>query len=72
MPDVVTGLIRANVACRAGLKVAKGTDSQIAIDQTGAEKLLGNGDMLFCRPPGATNPDASRLLPVGRRDLTDG
>ena len=45
--DVVTGLIRANVANRIGLKVAKGTDSKVVIDQTGAEKLLGNGDMLF-------------------------
>ncbi|MBR2834468.1 MAG: DNA translocase FtsK [Coriobacteriales bacterium] len=45
--DVVTGLIRANVANRIGLKVAKGDDSRIIIDQRGAEKLLGNGDMLF-------------------------
>ncbi len=54
--DVVTGLIRANVACRAGLKVAKGTDSQIAIDQTGAEKLLGNGDMLFLQTAWGDKP----------------
>lgn len=48
-PDAktVTGLIRANVACRIGLKVAKKNDSQIIIDQSGSEKLLGNGDMLF-------------------------
>ena len=54
--DIVTGLIRANVACRIGLKVAKGTDSQIAIDQTGAEKLLGNGDMLFLQTAWGDKP----------------
>ncbi len=54
--DVVTGLIRANVACRIGLKVAKGTDSTVAIDQTGAEKLLGNGDMLFLQTAWGDKP----------------
>lgn len=54
--DVVTGLIRANVACRAGLKVAKSTDSKIAIDQTGAEKLLGHGDMLFLQTAWGDKP----------------
>ncbi len=54
--DVVTGLIRANVACRAGLKVSKGTDSQIAIDQRGAEKLLGHGDMLFLQTAWGDKP----------------
>jgi len=54
--DVVTGLIRANVANRIGLKVAKGTDSKIVIDQTGAEKLLGNGDMLFLQTAWGDKP----------------
>ena len=48
--DVVTDSIRANVACRACLKVAKSTDSEAAIGQTGAEELLGLGDMLFLLP----------------------
>ena len=54
--DVVTGLIRANVANRIGLKVAKKTDSQIAIDQPGAEKLLGHGDMLFLQTAWGDKP----------------
>ena len=54
--DVVTGLIRANVACRVGLKVGKGTESQIAIDQRGAEKLLGHGDMLFLQTAWGDKP----------------
>ena len=45
--DIVTGLIRANVANRIALRVSKAMDSKIIIDQTGAEKLLPHGDMLF-------------------------
>ncbi len=45
--EIVTGLIRANVANRIALRVSKGTDSRIIIDQGGAEKLLPHGDMLF-------------------------
>lgn len=45
--DIVTGLIRANVANRIALRVSKSMDSKIILDQTGAEKLLPHGDMLF-------------------------
>ena len=45
--DVVTGLIKANIPCRVALKLNSGTQSRVAIDRLGAEKLLGNGDMLF-------------------------
>ncbi len=54
--DIVTGLIRTNIACRLALKVAKGTDSKIILDQTGAEKLLPHGDMLFLQPEWGDKP----------------
>lgn len=44
--DVVTGLIKANIDNRVALSVDNGMNSRIIIDQNGAEKLLGNGDML--------------------------
>ena len=53
--DVITGLIKANIPSRLSLKVSNGTDSRIILDMMGAEKLLGNGDMLF-NPVGASNP----------------
>jgi len=53
--DVVTGLIKANISSRVALLVSSGVDSRTIIDMTGAEKLLGNGDMLFY-PAGIPKP----------------
>ena len=48
--NVVTGMIKANITNRIGLLVATNVDSRVILDQAGAEKLVGNGDMLFSKP----------------------
>ena len=56
--DVITGLIKANIPSRVAFMVAAKTDSRIIIDQVGAEKLLGKGDMLYAS---ATDPFPVRI-----------
>ena len=53
--DIITGLIKANIPSRCAFAVSSAIDSRIILDATGAEKLLGRGDMLF-HPNGAGKP----------------
>ena len=53
--DILTGLIKANIPCRIAFNVTSQVDSRVIIDQIGAEKLLGRGDMLYL-PPDVSKP----------------
>jgi S-DNA-T family DNA segregation ATPase FtsK/SpoIIIE len=53
--DVITGLIKANIPCRIAFQVSAKVDSRTILDQSGAESLLGHGDMLYM-PPGTAVP----------------
>ncbi len=48
--DVITGLIKRNLPARIAFQVASRTDTRVVLDEMGADKLLGNGDMLFLIP----------------------
>ena len=80
--DVVTGLIKANFPSRIAFAVTSQVDSRVIMDSPGAEKLLGQGDMLFMRPDKAkvervqgsyvTDSEIKRMVDWWReRDLVD-
>jgi DNA segregation ATPase FtsK/SpoIIIE, S-DNA-T family len=66
--DVVTGLIKANFPARIAFAVAGGVDSRVILDQPGAEKLLGRGDMLYMS---GDSPAPLRLQGVFVSDMRD-
>ena len=66
--DILTGVIKANVPSRIALSVSNGIDSRVILDMTGAEKLLGHGDMLFY-PQGMAKPERVQGCWVSDEDI---
>jgi DNA segregation ATPase FtsK/SpoIIIE, S-DNA-T family len=79
--DVVTGLIKANFPARVAFAVASNTDSRVILDQPGAERLLGRGDMLYQAPDApapvrlqgvfVSDPEIQRLVDFWRAQIGD-
>jgi len=66
--DVITGLIKANIPCRIAFNVSSMVDSRVILDQPGAEKLLGKGDMLYV-PPDASKPSRIQGIYVSDTEI---
>jgi len=67
--DIITGLIKANFPARIAFMVASSVDSRVILDQPGAEKLLGRGDMLF-QSPDAAAPQRMQGVYVSDEEIT--
>lgn len=68
--DVLTGLIKANIPTRIALNVSSQTDSRVIMDQVGAEKLLGKGDMLYV-PPESSKPKRVQSIYVSEKEIAN-
>ena len=68
--EVVTGLIKANIPTKIAFRVSNGMDSRVILDAVGAEKLLGNGDMLF-NPPGGANLERIQGAYVSDKEIAE-
>ena len=68
--DVITGLMKANIPSRIALTVSSGMESRIILDTQGAEKLLGNGDMLY-NPVGAKRPTRVQGCFISDQEVAD-
>ncbi|OGY28258.1 MAG: hypothetical protein A3F33_02780 [Candidatus Woykebacteria bacterium RIFCSPHIGHO2_12_FULL_43_10] len=66
--DIITGVIKANIPTRLAFNVTSQVDSRVIIDQPGAEKLLGKGDMLYV-PPDASKPQRIQGAFVAEHEL---
>jgi S-DNA-T family DNA segregation ATPase FtsK/SpoIIIE len=66
--EVVTGLIKANFPARISFSVASSVDSRVILDMTGAESLLGRGDMLYL-PPDASGPQRLQGVMVSDQEV---
>jgi len=66
--DIITGLIKANIPTRIAFAVSSMIDSKVIIDQPGAEKLLGRGDMLYI-PPDQAKPTRIQGAFVSDREI---
>ncbi len=66
--NIITGVIKANLPTRIAFKVGSIVDSRVILDQKGAEKLLGRGDMLFV-PPGSANIERIQGAMVDDQDI---
>ncbi|HWY80139.1 MAG TPA: DNA translocase FtsK [Candidatus Sulfotelmatobacter sp.] len=66
--NVITGLIKANIPCRIAFNVSSMVDSRVILDSSGAEKLLGRGDMLYI-PPDQAKPTRIQGSFVSDKDI---